>query len=92
MNSQANSPATATNAQVAGRVHPGLRHSGRMLHLGIGRAHNRTEVICLIHNQQATIITHTGTVLAEFTLDPATGYQKKTAEPPKPGVQPFTMS
>ena len=54
-----------------------LRHSGRMLHLGIGHAHNRTEVICLIHNQQATIITHTGTVLAEFTLDPTRGYQKK---------------
>ena len=48
-----------------------------MLHLGIGRAHVRTEVICLIHNHEATVITHTGTVLAEFTLNPATGYQKK---------------
>lgn len=54
-----------------------LRHSGRMLHLGIGRAHVRTEVICLIHNHEAAVVTHTGTVLAEFTLNPATGYQKK---------------
>ena len=30
-----------------------LRHSGRMLHLGIGRAHARTEIICLIHNNDA---------------------------------------
>ena len=41
-----------------------LRHSGRMLHLGIGRAHNRKEVICLIHNNEATVITDNGEVLA----------------------------
>ncbi|MEX1078224.1 MAG: integrase core domain-containing protein [Homoserinimonas sp.] len=54
-----------------------LRHHGRMTHLGIGRAYNRTEVICLIHNNDATVITHDGTVLAEFTLDPSKGYQTK---------------
>ena len=48
-----------------------LRHAGRMLHLGIGRAHARTEIICLIHNLDATIIdNNTGQVLAEFTLNP----------------------
>lgn len=54
-----------------------LRHHGRMLHLGIGRAHARQEVICLIHNNDATVITNDGTVLAEFTLNPTHGYQRK---------------
>ena len=54
-----------------------LRHHGRMLHLGIGRAHARAEIICLIHNNDATVITNDGTVLAEFTLDPNRNYQRK---------------
>ncbi|TXK52778.1 integrase core domain-containing protein, partial [Salinibacterium sp. dk5596] len=54
-----------------------LRHSGRMLHLGIGRPHARTDIIALIHNNDATVITHDGTVLAEFTLNPNKGYQAK---------------
>jgi len=55
-----------------------LRLAGRMLHLGIGRAHARTEIICLIHNLEATVIdSSTGTVLAEFTLNPAHDYQRK---------------
>lgn len=54
-----------------------LRHHGRMLHLGIGRAHARTEIICLIHNNDATITTHDGTVLAEYVLDPTRDYQRK---------------
>lgn len=55
-----------------------LRHTGRMLHLGIGRAHARTEIICLVHNDNATIITQTtGELLAEFTLNPDKNYQRK---------------
>jgi transposase InsO family protein len=55
-----------------------LRHSGRMLHLGIGRAHARAEIICLIHNDHAIISTrHSGEILADFTLDPTRGYQRK---------------
>jgi len=45
-------------------------------HRGIGRAHNRTEIICLIHNNDTTVITN-GELLAEFTLDPTKGYQRK---------------
>lgn len=33
-----------------------------------------------------------GLYAVEFTLNPDKNYQSKTAEPPKPGVQPFTMS
>jgi hypothetical protein len=43
----------------------------------IGRAHCRTEVIALIHNADATVITTDGTVLSEHTLDPTHGYQPK---------------
>lgn len=54
-----------------------IRHQGRLLHLGVGRAHTRTEIICLIHNSDATIITNDGLVLAEFTLDASHDYQRK---------------
>jgi transposase InsO family protein len=56
-----------------------LRHHGRLLHLGIGRAHARQEIICLVHNNDATIISDTSEVLAEFTLNPAHGYQRKNS-------------
>ena len=54
-----------------------LRHSNHMLHLGIGRAHARTEIIALIHNDHATVIDLNGTVLGEYDLDPSTNYQAK---------------
>ena len=55
-----------------------IRHSGRLLHLGIGRAHSRVEIIALIHNNDASIAARdTGEIIAEFTLDPAHGYQRK---------------
>ncbi|MEO8709572.1 MAG: integrase core domain-containing protein, partial [Lacisediminihabitans sp.] len=47
-----------------------LRYGNRMLHLGIGRAHARTEIIILIHNHEATIISLNGTVLGDYTIDP----------------------
>jgi transposase InsO family protein len=55
-----------------------LRHTSKLLHLGIGRAHARTEIICLVHNNDASIITQaTGELIAEFTLDPTKTYQRK---------------
>jgi transposase InsO family protein len=54
-----------------------IRLAGRLLHLGIGRAHARTEIICLVHNLDATVITNNGLILAEFTLNPARDYQRK---------------
>lgn len=55
-----------------------IRHSGRLLHLGIGRAHTRAEIIALIHNNHAIISTRdTGEILADFTLNPTRGYQRK---------------
>lgn len=55
-----------------------IRLAGKLLHLGIGRAHARTEIICLIHNLEATVIdNNTGVVLAKFTLNPDVNYQRK---------------
>lgn len=55
-----------------------LRHWGKLLHLGIGRTHARTEIICLVHNNDATIIAlAAGELIAEFTLDPEKNYQRK---------------
>ncbi len=63
-----------------------LSHHGRLLHLGIGRAHTRTEIVCLVHNDDATINDLiTGELLAEFTLDPEKNHQRKTVEPPETG-------
>ena len=55
-----------------------LRHTGKLLHLGIGRAHARTEIVCLVHNNNATVIAmNTGELLAEYTLNPDKNYQSK---------------
>jgi transposase InsO family protein len=55
-----------------------LRHWGKLLHLGIGRTHARTEIICLVHNNDATIIDlATGELIAEFTLNPNKNSQTK---------------
>lgn len=55
-----------------------IRHSGKLLHLGTGRAHARTEIIALSHNNDATIASQaTGENLADFTLNPTRSYQRK---------------
>lgn len=71
-----------------------LRYGNKMLHLGLGRAHERTDVIALIKNDHATVIDAHGTVLGEYKLDPKPRYQHKikTREPPFPGVHVSTMS
>ena len=54
-----------------------LRMGNHMMHLGIGRPHTGTDVIALIHNLEATVITHDGTVLGEYQLDLNRNYQPK---------------
>lgn len=56
-----------------------LRYAGKLRHLGVGRAHARTEIICLVHNSDATVITHTGDVIAEFVINPDKDYQSKNS-------------
>ncbi len=71
--------ATGTATTIA---EPRQRLSLRLLHLGIGigtgRTHTRTEIICLIRNNEANITTRDiGEILAEFTLDPTLNHQRK---------------
>ena len=58
------------------------------------RSHARIEIIILIHNHDATIISLDGTVLGDYMINPKQSYQskRKTGEPPQPRVHPFTMS
>jgi hypothetical protein len=52
-----------------------LRYGNRMLHFGVGRKHSRTEIIILIHNTNATIISTTGETLGDYKIDPTQTYQ-----------------
>ncbi|MGO1538143.1 MAG: IS481 family transposase [Leucobacter sp.] len=69
-----------------------LRYAGTLKHLGVGRGNARTEVICLVHGREATVINHAGDVLGEYHINPEKDYQPKTPEPPKMRVQVSTMS
>ena len=65
-----------------------LRHAGRLRHLGIGRAHKHKRIILLIHDTDVTAVEHgTGEILAEFTIDPTRGYQKKKQNTPGPKTE-----
>lgn len=53
-----------------------LRYSGKMRHLGIGRAHIGEHILMLIHDDQVTVTNAaTGEVLAEHLIDPTKDYQ-----------------
>jgi hypothetical protein len=62
-----------------------LRYAGRLRHLGIGRAHKHKRIILLVRDADVTAVEHgTGEILAEFTIDPARGYQPKKQNTPGP--------
>lgn len=52
-----------------------LRHNGRMHHIGIGRPYAGTAIRMLIHEKEIRVITTTGELLAELTLDEEKDYQ-----------------
>ena len=61
-----------------------LRASGRLHHIGIGRAHARTPVLMLVCDLHVRVINAaTGELLRELTLDPTRNYQP-TGHPPGP--------
>ena len=58
--------------------HTTLRHSGKLLHLGIGRAHKHQPILILIHANNTIVINRdTGEIIAEHTLNPTKKYQPK---------------
>lgn len=52
-----------------------LRHNGAMHHIGIGRPYAGTPIRMLIHEKEIRVITTTGELLAELTLDTEKDYQ-----------------
>ena len=61
-----------------------LRHHGRLLHLGVGRAHAGKAITLVVADSEATVVdTGTGEVLAEYTLDATKDYQGKKKKPPE---------
>jgi len=52
-----------------------LRHNGVMHHIGIGRPYAGTAIRMLIHEKEIRVITTTGELLAELTLDEEKDYQ-----------------
>ena len=62
-----------------------LRHAGTLHSIGIGRRHDGTPVIALVHDLDITIIdATTGQLLRELTLDPTRKYQPQQHTRPEP--------
>ena len=59
-----------------------LRHSGKLLHIGIGRPHAGTRVLMLVQDLRVRVINAaTGELIRELVLDPDKRYQP-TGKPP----------
>ena len=62
-----------------------LRHSGRLHHIGIGRAHAGTRVLLLVQDLDIRVINAaTGELLRELTLNPDRDYQPTGRPPGRP--------
>lgn len=54
-----------------------LRHRGRLLHIGIGRAYKGWRVIMLVAGDEVTVLGPDGSRLRHLTLDPDVIYQRQ---------------
>ena len=54
-----------------------LRHQGRLLHIGIGRAYTGWRVIVLVAGDEVTILGSDGSQLRHLRLDPEVTYQRQ---------------
>jgi transposase InsO family protein len=52
-----------------------LRHNSRLHHIGIGRRHAGTPVLVLVHDLHIRVLSTSGRLLRELTLDPSRDYQ-----------------
>ena len=55
-----------------------LRHNSRLHHIGLGRRHAGTRVLVLVRDLHIRVLTDTGELLRELTLDPTRDYQPQT--------------
>ncbi|MHA7268639.1 hypothetical protein [Arthrobacter sp. HLT1-20] len=74
-------PAHTDKIDDVGKV--SLRYQGKLLHLGVGRAHIGADITVLVADNAATVIhTTTGEILGEYTLDATKNYQPKKKKSP----------
>lgn len=52
-----------------------LRHNSRLHHIGLGRRHAGTPVLLLVHDLHIRVLTTSGHLLRDLTLDPTRDYQ-----------------
>jgi hypothetical protein len=52
-----------------------LRHNSRLHHIGIGRRHACTTVLVLVHDLHIRVLSTSGGLLRDLTLDPGRDYQ-----------------
>jgi hypothetical protein len=48
---------------------PGALHRSKLIHIGIGRAHAGTRVLLMVADQHIRVITDSGELLRELTID-----------------------
>jgi transposase InsO family protein len=54
-----------------------LRYEGRLIHLGVGRAHQRRRVILLVADRDVRVLSEQGELLSHLTVDPSKRYQRQ---------------
>ena len=54
-----------------------LRHEGRLIHLGVGRAHRRKRVVLLVADRDVRVLSEQGELLSHLTIDPTKRYQRQ---------------
>jgi transposase InsO family protein len=52
-----------------------LRHNSRLHHIGLGRRHAGTPVLVLVHDLHIRVLSTSGQLLRDLTLDPTRDYQ-----------------
>jgi hypothetical protein len=52
-----------------------LRHNSRLHHIGIGRRYAGTPVLALVHDLHVRVLSTSGRLLRDLTLDPTRDYQ-----------------
>ena len=52
-----------------------LRHNSRLHHIGLGRRYAGTPVLVLVHDLHIRVLSTSGRLLRDLTLDPSRDYQ-----------------
>jgi transposase InsO family protein len=65
--------------RVDGKGQVTLRYDSKLLHLGVGHAHDRRRVVLLVADRDARVLSDEGELLCHFVLDPTRNYQRKVA-------------